>query len=187
MNLQEALEARPEFVAADVRRRSPSENSTSSRRRRRAVALAGWTVALALLSTGPSARANVYATDIKLNGGMANVSVGSGTNVTISYILNAPATNVIVKILSGANAVRTLSFAGNIAGKTTRGTNAVTWDGKDDSHQLVPGGNYAVSITAASAGYPVWTQTTTDYLDTGGDAGTYVWHGRGIAVDANTN
>src|SRR5262245_12039552 len=39
----------------------------------------------------PRAHANVYATRIRLNGGVTNVP-NSGTNVIISYILNEPAT-----------------------------------------------------------------------------------------------
>ena len=75
----------------------------------------------------------------------------------ISYILNEPASaGVTIKILSGATAVRTISLAGGSAG-TTRGTNTVVWDGKDDSSANVPGGNYSVSIKAAATGYGGWT------------------------------
>ncbi|MDB6022646.1 MAG: hypothetical protein JWQ04_2503, partial [Pedosphaera sp.] len=50
--------------------------------------LAGLAIAVAALSCSPDARANVYATNIKLNGALSNATVGQGAGVTISYILN---------------------------------------------------------------------------------------------------
>jgi hypothetical protein len=139
-------------------------------------------LALALATLVPSARANVYATNVRINGGTTNISVALGTNVSISYILNEPASaGVAIKVLSGATAVRTISLAGGEAG-AMRGTNAVVWDGKDNYSNNVPGGNYSVSIMAASSGYSGWTVTTDDDND-----GNYSWAARGIAVDRNTN
>src|ERR1039458_3520846 len=142
-------------------------------------------LALALITGTPSAQANVFASNVKINGSGSvtnNISVAQGKSVNISYILNEPAsTGVTVKILSGANTVRTISLAGGSAG-TTRGTNIVVWDGKNDSKVNVPGGNYAVSITAASPGYGGWTITSDDNND-----GNYVWEARGIAVNRNTS
>src|ERR1035437_10209818 len=141
----------------------------------------GLAFALALTTFAPSAQANVYATNIKINGGTTNVSVQAGTNVTISYILNEPASaGVTIKVLAGATAVRTISIAGGSAG-TTRGTNTVVWNGKDNSSNNVSGGNYSISITAASSGYSGWTVITDDNND-----GNYSWDARGIAVDRNT-
>jgi hypothetical protein len=142
----------------------------------------GLALALALATAAPSARANVFASNVKINGGITNVSVAQGTNVIISYLLNEPASlGVTIKILSGATAVRTLSIAGGSAG-TMRGTNTVVWDGKSDSNANAPGGNYSVSITAASSGYAGWTKITDD-----NNVGNYVYEARGIAVDRNTN
>ena len=137
-------------------------------------------LALALTAFAPSAQANVYATNIKINGGTTNLSVQPGTSVSISYILNEPASaGVTVKVLSGATAVRSISLAGGAVG-AKRGTNTVVWDGKDNGGSIVPGGNYSVSITAASTGYSRWTVTTDDNND-----GNYSWEARGIAVDRN--
>jgi hypothetical protein len=139
-------------------------------------------LALALTTFAPSAKANVYATNFKINGGTTNISVQPGTNVSISYLLNEPASaGVIIKVLAGATTVRTISLAGGSAG-TTRGTNTVVWNGKDNSSNNVPGGNYSISITAASSGYNGWTVITDD-----NNGGNYSWEARGIAVDRNTN
>jgi hypothetical protein len=151
--------------------------------------LAGLSLGLFVTCWPGSAYANVYATNIKINGSLTSASAAPGASVSISYILNEPASGgVTVKILSGATAVRTLAFASGASG-TARGTNTVTWDGKDAGNQNLPPGSYSVSITAASTGYPVWTQTTTDYVPpaTAGDPGTYLYGGHGIAVDRNAN
>ena len=126
---------------------------------RRPSLVGGLALALALATSAPSAHANVFASNVKINGGMTNVSVAQGAGVTITYILNEPASSgVALKILSGATAVRTISIAGGSAG-TVRGLNTVTWDGKNDSSANVPAGNYSVSIKAASSGYAGWTKT----------------------------
>ncbi len=146
------------------------------------VTLGGLALGLVLITFAPSAHANVYATNIKLNGGMTNISVAPGAGVGISYILNEPASSgVTLKILSGSTAVRTISLAGGASG-TARGLNTYTWDGKDDSNQNIAGGNYSVSITAASTGYSSWTKITDD-----DNVGNYTWESRGVAVDRNTN
>lgn len=142
----------------------------------------GLALALALTAFAPSAQANVYATNIKINGGTTNISVQAGASVNISYILNEPASaGVTIKVLSRATPVRTISLAAGAAG-ARRGTNAVVWDGMDNNSNNVPGGNYSISITAASSGYSGWTVTTDDNND-----GNYSWEARGIAVDRNTN
>ncbi len=139
-------------------------------------------LALALTTGIPSARANVFASNVKINGGMTNISVAQGTSLSISYILNEPSSSgVTIKILSGANPVRTISIAAGGAG-TLRGTNTVAWDGKNESSANVPPGSYTVSITAASAGYSGWTITTDD-----NNEGNYSWYPMGIAVDRNTS
>jgi hypothetical protein len=145
-------------------------------------ALRGMALALALSAFAPAAHANVYATNIKVNGALLSAVTTPGRSVNISYILNEPASaGVTIKVLSGATAVRTIAIAGGSAG-TTRGLNTVVWDGKNDSNVNVPGGNYSVSIAAASTGYSGWTLTT---VDTNG--GNNVWEPRGIAVDRNAN
>ena len=142
----------------------------------------GLALALALTTFAPSAQANVYATNIKINGGTTNVSVQPGSSLSISYILNEPASaGVNLQVLSGATVIRSISLAGGVAG-ANRGTNTVVWDGKDNSSNNALAGNYSVSITAASSGYSGWTVTTDDNND-----GNYSWEARGIAVDRNAN
>jgi hypothetical protein len=144
--------------------------------------IGGLGLAVALTTTAPSARANVFASNVKINGGTNNVSVAPGASVSISYILNEPASaGVTIKILSGTTAVRTISLAGGSTG-ALRGTNIVVWDGKNGSNTNVPEANYSVSIKAASSGYAGWTKITDD-----DNAGNYVYEARGIAVDRNTN
>jgi hypothetical protein len=144
--------------------------------------IGGLGLAVALTTTAPSARANVFASNVKINGGTSNVSVAPGASVSISYILNEPASaGVTIKILSGTTAVRTISLTGGSAG-TLRGTSIVVWDGKNGSNTNVPEANYSVSIKAASSGYAGWTKITDD-----DNEGNYVYEARGIAVDRNTN
>jgi hypothetical protein len=141
--------------------------------------IGGLALALALAIAAPSARANVFASNIKINGGMTNITVAPGTSVTISYILNEPASaGVAIKISSGATTVRTITITNGTG--TVRGTNTVVWDGKADGGANAPGGNYSVSITAASKGYAGWTLTTDD-----DNPGNYSWEPMGIAVDRN--
>jgi hypothetical protein len=127
-------------------------------------------------------RANVYPTNIKINDGFTNVTVAAGTSLSITYVLNEPASGgVLIKIESNNTVVRSIIITAGSPG-TLRGANAVTWDGKDNNSAPVAAGTYSVAITAASKGYPVWTQTTDDNTN-----GNVVWEGRGIAVDQNTN
>ncbi|MCX6922585.1 MAG: hypothetical protein NT154_05125, partial [Verrucomicrobia bacterium] len=142
----------------------------------------GLAIALAISSLTSNARANVYATNLKLDGSTNNPSIVAGQDVSISYILNEPASaGVTIRILSGATAVRTLVLAPGNPG-TSRGTNAVTWNGKDDLGADVAGGDYSFSITAASTGYSTWTPISSDT-----NAGNQVTRAWGIAVNQNTN
>ena len=93
----------------------------------------GLAIALAISSLTSNARANVYATNIKLNGSTNNPTIVVGQNVSISYILNEPASaGVTIGILSGTNVVRTISVPAGNPGPTL-GTNTVTWNGKNDA------------------------------------------------------
>jgi hypothetical protein len=128
------------------------------------------------------ARANIYATDPKLNGSSGNLSTSQGNPTAIGYILNEPANlGVTINILSGTNVIRTLTALSNQPG-TAIGTNVVYWDGYDSNTNLLPLGTYTVTITAASAGHAAWTQISRD-----SQPGTYVWDPQGIAVDNNSN
>jgi hypothetical protein len=135
-----------------------------------------------LLLTTLCLRANVYPTNIKIDGSFTNITVAAGSSVRISYILNeAASAGVIVKVLANGTAVKTISLAAGAPG-TLRGTNTVVWDGTGTGSGPVAPGNYSLEVTAASKGYSVWTQTTDDSAD-----GNTLWEGRGIAVDQNTN
>lgn len=125
--------------------------------------------------------ANVYATNVRLNDGATNIVVSAGDQVTISYILNEPASlGATVQILSGATVVTNLLFPAGVEG-TLRGFNSVSWDGMAGNGQKADPGTYSVSIIAASSGYSNWTQITSEATD----QNLYVLDGRGIAVDQN--
>ena len=144
--------------------------------------LQGLAIALALTCMTWSARANVYPTNIKINGSTNSPTVFSGNNVTISYILNEPASaGVTIKILSGSTVIRSIAVAAGNPG-SLRGANTVTWDGKNNAGNPVAGGDYSCSITTAAAGYAVWTQTTSD-----ANPGNQIWQPWGLAVNQNTN
>src|SRR2546421_6096282 len=129
----------------------------------------------------PSAKANVYATNVRLNGATTNLTVASGVGFAISYILNEPATaGVTIQILNSNTPLRTLVITNGPG--TLAGTNLVAWDGKDQSGQNPAGGNYSVAVTAASSGYTDWTQISSD-----ANEGNYVWEPRGIGVNRNSS
>jgi hypothetical protein len=124
-----------------------------------------------------SVQANVYATDIRLNGSLKMAVILPGDSLTISYILNDTATGgVWVRIYSGTNVIQTLASADEKAG-TNAGLNSAIWS---DTPELVEG-VYTVSITAASAGYNTWTNITDD--------GPYFFVNlpSGVSVNQNTN
>jgi hypothetical protein len=139
--------------------------------------LRGLAFVLAFLSSALTARANVYATDIKLNGSQNAGVVVPGSSLIVSYILNDTATGgVWVRVYSGTNVVQTLSSAAGQAGTNT-GLNTAIWS----NTPALTEGVYSVSITAASTGYATWTNIT--------DASTnyYVNFPTGIAVNQDTN
>ncbi|HYG34540.1 MAG TPA: FlgD immunoglobulin-like domain containing protein [Clostridia bacterium] len=153
------------------------------RQRRNHLMLGGLAIVSSLAIFATSAHANVYATNLKLNGGTTNVVLPRGGSVEISYLLNEPASSgVTVKILSGANVVCSLAIPPNSEG-AYRGQNTLFWGGTNNFGNRVSGGTYSVSITAASSGYSQWTQITSDQ----GDPYTYVYEGRSISVNRNTN
>jgi hypothetical protein len=159
------------------------KRSILARKRTSEINFASLALALvtAALACAPSARANIYATNIRVNGSLTPVATPPGQPVSISYVLNEPATaGVTLQILQGTTAVRTFTFNPDLPG-ASRGTNAVVWDGTDDNGVGVPFVTYSVRITARSNGYTNWTQLTDD-----ANPGNYVWEGQGIAVDRNS-
>jgi hypothetical protein len=144
--------------------------------------LGGLTLALVLAATAPSARANVYATNIKLNSSLASIPSAQGSPVTISYILNEPATlGTTIQILAGSTLINTISNAPGSPG-SLRGLNTVIWGGTNSSGAVVPTGTYSVTITPATMGFTNWTQTS---VDTNSGMAAYLPYG--IDVDRNTN
>ena len=149
---------------------------------------------LLALAGVPSARANVYATNIKLYDSaaapppLASISPANparlppGGSLKMDYVLNEDATaGVVVEIFYGTNVLRTLNLPPGNPG-TLRGANSLLWDGTDDLGSNVVWGTYSVRITAAASGYGGWTQISDDF-----NAGNHVFEPRGIAVNQNTN
>src|SRR5208282_5923053 len=135
-----------------------------------------WGVVIFLLFAN-YARANVYATDIRVNGSLDAGVIIPGQPVTISYILNDNATGgVSVRVYAGSSLLDTFSSAAAEAG-TNAGLNTVTWDA---TGALTPGA-YSISITASSTGYDTWTNISDDGSD------FYVFYPSSIAVNGNTN
>lgn len=136
-----------------------------------------------LLASGVATRANVYATNVRLNGSASDAAlyVPCG-QVTISYLLNEPATaGVTIDILQGDAVVFSKAFPGGGLG-AERGINTYVWSGHDATSTLVPLTNYTVRVTAASYGYNEWTQISDDL-----NPGNYAWSPTSIAVNRNTN
>jgi hypothetical protein len=135
-----------------------------------------------------SARANVYATDVRILGSTpgtdtsATVYVPCDNAVFISYRLNEPATaGVIVEILSGTNVIHAFTNAPGSAG-ALRGENSLIWNVRNELGEVVPFGFYTVEITAAATGHADWTQISDDF-----NAANYVYQPRGIAVNRNAS
>jgi len=129
---------------------------------------------LVLASIVPTAHANVFASNIKFNGGTNNLTPLAGEAVDISYVLNEPASlGVTIRILVGTNQVRSIAVPPT---PTTRGLHTVTWTND------LPSGNYWVGITAAASGYTNWNQISSD-----NDPNSAVFSGQAIAVDRNSN
>jgi hypothetical protein len=122
------------------------------------------------------AHANVFASDIKLNGSLSSVSASPSSPVTITYRLNQNATAVTVSILQGGTAVATL------VGGTNVGLNTVTWGVTNSSGGALSAGTYSVSIRASASGFAAWQQISVDT-----NPGMPAYFPLGIAVDNNTN
>jgi hypothetical protein len=142
--------------------------------------------ALFLFSSILSVRANVYATDIRLDdfitaGVVVPGSSLTASNLAISYILNDNATaGVTIRIYSGSNVVKTFTTPGGDPG-TEIGLNSVQWNGTNDDGSPAPPGVYTLSITAAADGYDTWTNITDDGTN------FFAAGPRGVAVNCNTN
>lgn len=112
-------------------------------------------LATGLLAAGLAANVDAvpYASLVKLQ----NTVYVSGSNNTISYVLNeAPAgTAVTINILDGSNAV-----VATFAGTATRGLNNVVWNGRVDNAAgalVADGTGYKVRISVAGPTQAGWT------------------------------
>lgn len=134
-----------------------------------------------LLLSGASLKANVYATDIRLNGSLNAGIIAPGRSLTISYILNQDATaGVSARIYAGTNVIKTFTAESGMPGALA-GLNSFQWNGTNDDSTAVSPGIYTVSITASANGYDNWTSITDD------DTNFYVFYPSGLAVNKNTN
>jgi hypothetical protein len=128
-----------------------------------------------ILLSAFSARANVFASDIRFNG-----SLPPFTNkgpVTITYHLNEPATlGVKIAIMSGTTNIATLQ------GTTAMGLNTVVWGATNSLGTVLSNGVFSISITAATGGASTWHQISVD-----SNPGMTAYFPLGIAVDNNTN
>jgi hypothetical protein len=136
---------------------------------------------LALIAAGIlsafNARANVYATDIKVNGSLSTTTNSGSSPITITYRLNQAATlGVNVAIEEGTTNVVTIS------GGTNMGLNTVVWGVTNSSGVALSEGTFTVRITAAASGFTNWQQISVDT-----NAGNYAFFPGGIAVDNKTN
>jgi hypothetical protein len=121
------------------------------------------------------ARANVYATDIQINGSFATIT--NAGPVTISYRLNQAASlGVTVAVMQGTNPVATIN------GGTNMGLNTVVWGGTNNSGAPAGAGTYSFDIIAAASGFTNWEQISVDT-----NAGNFAAAPNGLAVDNNTN
>jgi len=82
--------------------------------------------------------------DISIQGGKHAISPGDATNGTVTVSYNVPSpSNVFVSIWKGDQSVRTL-----VGGSGQSGANSVTWDGRDDSGNVVVDGIYRARVDA---------------------------------------
>jgi hypothetical protein len=124
-----------------------------------------------------NSRANVYATDIKLNGSLSTVTNAGTTPVTITYRLNQSATEgATVGIWQGTTQIAT------IVGGTNMGLNTVVWGVTNSSGVAQTSGTFGVSVTASAVGFTNWQQISVDT-----NAGNYAFDPNGMAVDNNSN
>jgi hypothetical protein len=139
-------------------------------------------LALAAPLLACNARANLYATNLRLNGAVLLTNSIAVTNINITYILNEPASlGVTVNISSGSNVIRTLTAAPGAQGALF-GSNVMVWDSADFNGLPVATGNYVVSLSAAASSRTNWTQISQD-----SSAGNYTLDPRGLAVNNNSN
>jgi hypothetical protein len=115
--------------------------------------------------------------DYPTNLGQSANAFTTGQNVTLSYLLNENATGGVgVSILNASNSVvRTIS------GGTALGVNQVVWDGKDNSNNNLPSGNYTFRVTSTGDTRAAWTQISTDTTLNNFELP------RGVAVNTNAN
>ncbi|HTA29224.1 MAG TPA: FlgD immunoglobulin-like domain containing protein [Candidatus Cybelea sp.] len=139
-------------------------------------------LALAAPLLASTARANLYITNLRLNGAVLLTNSAAVTNINITYILNEPAAQgVTVQISSGSNLLRTLTAAPGSQGALF-GSNVMVWDSTDSNGVPVPTGHYGVSLFAVAASRTNWTQISQDSVP-----GNYTHDPRGLAVNNNSN
>ncbi len=137
-------------------------------------------VVVSIVFSTLSVRANVYATDINLDGNLQSITTASSSPVTITYRLNQAATlGVTVAISQGATQVAT------IVGGTNMGLNTVVWGVSNNSGTTLTAGTFSVRAltprrqpVSAPGSKSAWMATK---------PATTPPAPHGMAVDNNTN
>lgn len=140
---------------------------------------AGLALLVAVVCDTP-AGANVYVSNVRANDSEERTVLSRpGRTVTLSYILNEAASEGVTIEMVSTNqiAVWKMSVPAGASG-TLKGTNTLTWNGLADDGSYPAFGLYRARLTAASAGYPEWTQLTAD-------TNCAVYQCRGLAVNRN--
>src|SRR5579859_3058896 len=100
-----------QFCCTTERSETDSRNMNLNRELPWDSALGGLILVLITFAFAPKSNANVYATNIRINEGATNVVASSGDTLTITYILNEPASlGATLQMQSGATVVQTLEL-----------------------------------------------------------------------------
>lgn len=139
--------------------------------------------AVCWICTAFQLHANVYATNVRINGSAAGVTLYYPCfTVEISYLLNESASaGVTIDFLDG-DIVRHSIFLPGGSSETERGEHRISWNGKNAQGENVPFVPYTVRLTAAAQGHDTWTQISDD-----SNPGNSAWEPTSIAVNRNTN
>jgi len=129
------------------------------------------TYLVGLMCVPPSTHANVFAAHLE--------KTQQAGQVEMRYRLNENATSVQVQVLGPLPASNVLR---SLAGTTTKGLNVVSWDLRDASSNVVPGGEYVWQVVATDG-----VGHTLKYDQLSSDASTTSKYYYATGVCSNTN